>query len=501
MPVDAHGHLRPPSDVPAVRAPLVAEVAHRERVVPIPRWMVILGAILAQAVLAQSMASVPQLGFVQLLGVVALALYGIAKRNALLVMCLIAYLPAAEITWRQARAPVPYLGVPYLLTALSVLLLVTSYRHLARPGRLALFYVLLLVPSSIVTISVAGENSREAIAFALSGPFALAALVMICSQIGIEPWFQRRLLWVMAISGTGPLVIALTRINEYVAATGSLTFGTESNFLTAGGFGPVQVSSVMGMTVLVSVLLYLMETEPVPKLLAVSIGLLAGVQSFLTFSRGGMFATAFALAALALSQAADRQNRRRVLVAVGAVFAVGYFVVVPRIDAFTEGRFQERFTDTRSARTSLASSDLELFRENPVFGVGPGMSRYRRLSYEVCQLRDDRCRNEGSSHTEFTRMPAEHGISGVLSIGILAAMAWQAWARAGSSRYLTASLLVWSIAQMFYANMRVGAIPLAFAFAFLRVQPRGPDPEVPRGEVDAVPGVASVARRAVGTVG
>jgi hypothetical protein len=86
-------------------------------------------------------------------------------------------------------------------------------------------------------------------------------------------------------------------------------------------------------------------------------------------------------------------------------------------------------------------------------------------------------------------MLAEHGLSGILAFGFLAALPVQAIRRAGASRAVSVTFLVWAVAQMFYANFRVSAVAVAFAFAFLRIDMPSRDPDPP----EAVP-FAGVAR-------
>jgi hypothetical protein len=457
----------------------------------IPRWLLLLGLIVGQALLARLMSQQPAVGQVQALALVGLILYAAVQRSTSLTLCVLAYLPGAEITWRQAQVALPYLTTPYLMTFAALLALGTSHNQLTKAGRTAILYIGLLLPSIVITFSATGAAVRELVAFALAGPVALAALVVFFSQLTISTWLYRRLLWIMLISGVGPLAIALTAINDYIVNVGAIEFGTESNAITSGGFGPVQVSSLMGLTVLVAVLLFFVERELVPRILIVALGVLSMGQSLLTFSRGGMFATAIALAGLALSQAGNRRTRMRTLGAVAGFFVVGYFLVVPRIDAFTQGKFEERFSSTETGRTTLASNDLELFFDNVTFGVGPGMSKYRQISYDICQLRSDRCAREGSSHTEFTRMPAEHGLPGIAAIGAMILLALQALRRAGPSLGVSVCMVLWAISQMFYANLRVAAVPFAFALAFLRVrEPDDLDASGDPPEPDPVPAPA-----------
>lgn len=435
----------------------------------IPRWIIILSALIAQAVLTRAMIAVPRIGLVQALFLVGLTGYVILRRQTMTAVCVLAYIPSAEIVWRQTGAPIPYQFAPYLAIAVATLVVLTALPTLTKPTRSALLYVALLVPSVVVTISVAGAGARELVAFALAGPIALLTMIAVFSQLTIHEWFYRRILWIVIVSGMGPLMAAITAIDEYIAANGGIEFDTQSNFVTSGGFGPVQVSSMMGLTALCCVLVYLVERHFAPRVIAIAMGLFATVLSFLTFSRGGMTATAIALALFFLVQARDTHARRRVFTVVLVVFSVGYFLIVPRINDFTDGEFEKRFSDTSSGRSELAVNDVEVFTNNIWFGVGPGMMKYNRLGYEVCALRTDDCRREASSHTEFTRMLGEHGIPGLLSVALIIWLAFLAVQRAGPSRPVTVAMLSWAIAQMFYANFRVVGIAFAFAFAFVRI--------------------------------
>lgn len=442
----------------------------------LPRWMVLVLLLAAQAVVARAMITAPIVGMVELAVVTALALWAALKRATAMSLCLIAYIPGMEISLRQNHVPVPYLAAPYLLILISALAVFTVFNHLTKPGRTALLYLALLLPSMLVTISVAGGSAREPIVFALAGPTSLTALIIFFSQVRLAPWLYRRVLWVFLVSGIAPMAIAATSISQYVAIEGSIPFSDESNFATSGGFGPVQVSSVMGLSVVIGVLATVAERQLVTRLLALGLTIVAATMSFLTFSRGGMTAAGLAVAALVIANPGSRIARRRLIAIVGFVLVMGYLFILPWLNNFTNGGFEARFRDTETGRTELAGSDLEIFREHPAFGVGPGMSKYQRLTWEICQIRSDRCINEGSSHTEFTRMLSEHGISGIVATVFLAMLPFQAYRRAGPSRAITVTFLVWAVAQMFYANFRVSAVAVAFAFAFIRVDLEPNDP-------------------------
>lgn len=465
------------------------------RAVAVPRWMVLVALVAVEAIVGVAASRVPQIAVVHALGVTAVAAYALLKRDLILSVGVLAFLPGSEILWRQGRAAIPYQWGPYLAIGISLFCLVLIIGRTGRNAKLALLYMVLLVPAIVLTISTAGAEAREAVSFALAGPLALATGVALFSQIRVAAWLYCRLLWIMLIGVVGPLAFALGNIQEYLVNTGAINFSEESNFVTSGGFGPVQVSSVLGLGALVGLLLVLAEPRFVPRLLAGLLATAMAIQSLLTFSRGGMLSVAIAVAGLVIALTRDRANRVRIWTLVAAVVALGYFVIVPGLDSYTEGAFNERFSDTETSRTDLAADDLEIFRENLLFGVGPGMTKYQSLSYEVCQLRNDDCDNEASSHTEFTRSLGEHGLIGGVAIAIVIVLAFGAITRRSPDRALAVTFALWALAQMAYANLRVVAVPIAFGFAFIRVGPPDPDATTDREAPGAGRTDAPVAQR------
>ncbi len=459
---------------------------------PTPRWVLILLALAAQLAIALVSKNAPVLGLAHAIAVIAVGLYAVARRNILLVTCLIGYLVGCEVLWRQVHTPLYYLFAPYAVILLSAFAVISVIGRVGRDARLALLFIAVLLPSVITTLRTAGGESRELIAFALSGPAALAAFVAFMSQMSATQEAYRRILWTTLISAIGPLAIAASDVFSAVAEQGAIKFSDQSNFITSGGFGPVQVSAVLGLGVLIALLLTLMEPDRICRGIAVVVAIAFAVQSLLTFSRGGMFSVAIAISALAISQANNRRVRRRVIAIVVVALALGYFFVVPFLTDFTGGAFEKRFSDTQSARTELAANDTQIFEKNIVFGVGPGMIKYQRLGFDVCKLRSDNCAQEASSHTEFTRMLGEHGLGGVMAIAILLVLAFRAIRDAGRNRAYAVAFVAWAVAQMFYANMRVVAVPFSFGIAFLAVRGTGP----PEDEDDAAVGAAASDRPA-----
>ena len=230
---------------------------------------------------------------------------------------------------------------------------------------------------------------------------------------------------------------------------------------------------MLSLGAMAAVLLILSESDRFVRILAGVVAFALVVQTLLTFSRGGSTSLAIAVTGLALVNAKTPHIRNRILVIAAVTFTVGYLLIFPWLETFTGGAFNERFSDRQSARTTLAGNDVKIFEETFLFGVGPGMTKYQRLTYDICQLRSDKCDNEASSHTEFTRMLGEHGIPGAIAIAILGWLAVNSFRRRGEGRTLAFTWMLWAISQMFYANLRIVVVPFAFGLAFLRLTDEG----------------------------
>lgn len=77
-------------------------------------------------------------------------------------------------------------------------------------------------------------------------------------------------------------------------------------------------------------------------------------------------------------------------------------------------------------------------------------------------------------------MLSEHGIAGIVAAVFLATLPIQAWRRSKKSRAITATFLVWAIAQMFYANFHVSAVAVIFTLRVRGHRSRVRKPETNR---------------------
>jgi hypothetical protein len=385
----------------------------------------------------------------------AIAVFG---RKPMQVGYVAAYITGAEVLWRMSDAQLPWEFGKYAIVVLFVVALARVPRlRLPAPP---LIYLALLLPATLLTLTnLSAQESRQQISFNLSGPLALAACAAFFAHVKLSRAELYRLFLMLLAPVVG--IASVTLFGVVTAA--SLSFGTGANSSASGGFGPNQVSAALGLGALVA-FWFVMDAKADWRArgLAFATMLLMIAQSALTFSRGGLYdaAGAILLAALFLLRS---PRARMTLVAFVALLSVAtYFFVMPHLDAVTGGALFERFQDTSlTGRDVLIQADLGIWLKNPVWGVGPGRSALMHLAL----FRDS------ASHTEFSRMLAEHGALGLASMLLLCAMALRniSRARGATSRAVAASLAGWGFLFMLNVAMRTVAPSFLIGLTFARL--------------------------------
>lgn len=388
--------------------------------------------------------------------VTLLALLGaavFARRPDSLLM-VTAYAGLCDVWWRAAGARAPWEGSKYALVIGFAAIVIRFVRKPHNLGR-SVTLVLLLVPGAVVGASVLGLGEvRQYLVARLAGLVAIAAAVLACSNLRLGKR-EVRGLYLVVLS---PIVSLATQATLATVEAKDLNFGTESNSTAAGGFGPNQVSSALCFGGLLCLLVVLQKGAGWRlRLLASATGVWIVGQAVLTFSRGGLFGLVLAAGAVGLVALTVSGQRIRVVVAAGLLLVVAV-QVLSWAGAFTGGASEERLSSTDSTnRGEIASSDVRLFLEHPILGVGVGVSPFER---DLALF--------APPHTEYTRLLAEHGVFGIAVIGLIVAIAARAVRNAeGWYRMASVGVLVVALSQMVHSATRLGSIAVAFGLASL----------------------------------
>lgn len=419
--------------------------------------------VLAHVPLAYLMQLFPVVSTAHALLVVGIGvLIALSSRNSERVVYVILYIAGAETLWRMTGASVFWEYGKYatvLITGLAILLQGSSLR----PGPMLGFLILLLPSTAITLTSLSLSEARDQISFYLSGALALAFCAWYFNGRQITMSQVKRLIFFFIAPLYGILTLAMTGalnapLESYLAG--------ESSLLSSGGYGPNQVSSILGLGALFALIyLFIFRSGTMVRVFLTITMLVFLVQAALTLSRGGIYL--FGLGALAALFYVIREPRLRLtIIFVILLFFVAFYYLTPMLDQFTGGGLTARFADTSTTgRIELMQEELQTWYSNVVFGVGPGMTTRERM------LRGMQV--NVASHNEFTRMLAEHGLFGLAAILLLIFMAARNLQRATSPvrQGIAAALIVWSFAIMVYTSFRVvaPAVMLGLSGAILLV--------------------------------
>ena len=280
-------------------------------------------------------------------------------------------------------------------------------------------YIFLLLPSLLVIDYPDFRLAREEISFNLSGPLLLTVSAA---------YFYRRKMRGTELAGilhntVLPLLSLLTYLMIRTPSLQDIEFGTESNFQASGGFGPNQVSTMVGLAIFL-IIIGLFYKAYIVKNLTIDLIVLALfiVRGLATFSRGGMVGALIAGAILVgYSLVASRKPSVWItvfsfLLLIGTVGTMVWNFV----DDQTGGKLAYRYEgrnyltgkekDFTTGRKEIMLAELDYFYQNPFLGIGPGMGTL---------LVKNKIGNQAHSHSEYTRLLAEHGLLGLVALIIL----------------------------------------------------------------------------------
>jgi O-antigen ligase len=389
------------------------------------------------------------------------AIYCLMHRKVMNWVYLVGYLTAAEVLWKMTQGLILWEQGKYFGIAVLTLAIVTTRRFGNIP---AMAQLALLVPSSVMTCLILPPLlAKDCLSFNMSGPLLLCFASVFLAAVEIEPRQLTSLFLLMA----GPIfAIAVVTVYNMANAPIELVFENRSNYFVTGGFGPNQVSAALGLGIFLG--FFVMLTGKLPVLSRSALGcmvLLMMSQAAFTFSRNGVLSGIGAALLTLPFLVTNPRLRTRILIIIPLVALLAVLVVFPFVDDVTGGMFTNRIENTSgTGRESILAGELELWKENPIFGVGPGLGRY---------VRGDAW--EAAAHTEFSRLLAEHGVFGLAALILYPILFFNAFLSADSSLHkaLTVSAMGWAVVFMCVNAMRMAAPGFMFGLAFAKI---GADP-------------------------
>lgn len=349
------------------------------------------------------------------------------------------------------------------------------FKGFSRGAFIYVFFILLLIPGVILSTTELslGTDIRKAIAFNISGPVCLGVSAIYCYKREIT--FDR---FKSVLEALGyPLVAMLAYLYLYTPSVKDVVTSTQSNFETSGGFGPNQVSTVLGLAFFVFFAQFMLNSSS--KLVQLANGffvVLFAYRGLVTFSRGGVF-TGLAMIVLLLLIAYLQFNAKAKVKII--LLMVGSFFVALSIWAYssiqTSGLIDKRYAneDVRgkkkesqlTGREKLIETELNMFMNSPLLGIGVGKNK---------EYREQETGIEAASHNEITRMMAEHGSLGILGLLILLITPIILYFNNRQNLFAFSFLAFW-ILTINHAAMRIAAPAFVYALSILRIRFTAPE--------------------------
>ncbi len=377
-----------------------------------------------------------------------------------------AYMTGFEVFSRMTGGAFSYEFAKY--SVIGFLTLGMFYRGFHRKSWAYIFFLLLLIPGILFSaINLNYEtNIANAIGFNLSGPICLGISALYCYNREVT---SQRLQGIL-LSALLPILSVTLYLYVYTPNIRDVLTGTQSNFAASGGFGPNQVSTILGLGMFILFSRLFMIKNWVINSIDIILLIFVSYRGIITFSRGGVITAGLcAVVFFGIYFLNSRTKQKVILVPKIA----GIFVIILLTWIYTSlstsGLIDKRYAnqdasgtekeDLTTGRAELLNSELEAFYENPITGIGIGKMKERRL---------EKTRHDSASHNEVSRMLSEHGAFGLLALFILLITPMIYWTKNRSNLFLFSFVLFWFL-TINHSSMRIAAPAFIYGLCLISI--------------------------------
>jgi len=378
-----------------------------------------------------------------------------------------AYIAAAESLFRMTGGGLFYEFSKYFIILL--ILIGMFFNGISGKAYPYFIYLILLVPAVLVASMNLGFdlNFRTSVAFVLSGPVCLGFSALYCYDKRLS---QEQLLQIVACMSF-PIITMTTHLFLYNPSVKEVISGTGSSFATSGGFGPNQVSTLLGLGMVALVVRFFLKS-PSLFLKVFNLILLCTVsfRALVTFSRGGVFAAIIVISAfLWILYLRSGYRQKQQIVVMFSLLVLGGVLTWWVSSNQTSGLLDNRYTnkdpigrqkeDISTGRVELFVHEIQGFLDHPFLGVGASVMKQERLEEEGSII---------ASHNEVSRLLSEHGMLGIIIL-LLLILRPLAYRTQHKGNMLFYAFLAFWFATINHSAMRIAAPGFIYGLALLHI--------------------------------
>lgn len=377
------------------------------------------------------------------------------------------YFIGAEVLFRMTGAAFSYEAGKYIVIFFSLLGMI--YKGISGRAYPYFLYLMLLVPSIFVASTTLSfdANFRTNIAFVLSGPVCLGIATLFCYDKKVTMKQLNGVLLFMIL----PIIANTTYVFLYAPSIKDTISNTASNVAASGGFGPNQVSMILGLGMFIMVTRFFTQSNSLKfKILNLVIVAAISYRAVLTFSRGGVITAVIVILAFLFLYYPRSSATKKKSMMLEFIVMIGCLIITWTITSSQTGGYIDlRYSnkdhlgqskeDLTTGRGDLFIYELKGFTSNPFLGIGPSRAKDQRIELE----------GQGNiSHSEVGRLLGEHGILGIIILLILIFKPLYFRSHNKKNYYFYAFLGFW-FATINHASMRIAAPSFIYALALLNV--------------------------------
>ncbi len=377
-----------------------------------------------------------------------------------------AYIAGAEVFFRMTGGMVFYETGKYMV----IIFLIIGMFFKGTSSKTIPFwtYLLILVPGIIVaSITMSLEaDFRKSIAFNLSGPVCLGVSALYCYYKKIKKEdFQQVILMLLM-----PLITIMFYLFLYTPTLKEGLINMAGNYAATGGYGPNQISTVLGMgAFLIVTRLFTIKNRFINVIDFILLGMI-GYRAVITFSRGGVFTSLVCMFVFLMlyyyKQSSKEQKKAnfKIILLISSIFLIWIFSSIKTF-GLIQNRYENRDSagqlkaDITTGRVELVTTELDAFFKFPITGIGVGKG------YEY---REETLGINIASHNEISRLLSEHGLLGIFALLILIFVPIIFWTKFKNNYYFLAFMAFWFL-TINHSAMRIALPAFVYGLALLYI--------------------------------
>ena len=373
-----------------------------------------------------------------------------------------AYFSGIEIILRMQNAMIGYEMAKYAVIGYLLFgMMFENNKSVRNPIWIIAFF--LLIPSMFIA------ESFEGIRFSVSGIIALLISAYYFQGRFDNKYNHTKLLSFIILPIISAAIVITLKTPDY----STVAFTADSNALMSGGYGPIHVSTVLSIGLIVLIMFMMLHKNIFRYYwLNYVIIFFIAFRLLFTFARSGLFSLILSLVFSFFFYLKDKSFKKSKsfisIIVVGLIFLVAW----SQIDHITGGMsvnrymgknsFGEQKEDITTGRSELNHEDMEIFLSHPILGVGAGnVDEYRLAHYGFA----------ATSHMEYTRLLAEHGLFGLFVILILFIETFiYLRTTKGNTRLFFVAFTVFTLSNIIPAATRTALPMLLYGLAFMKIK-------------------------------